>query len=369
MNKVLDINLKTIIFGIIILGLSLLIIELRGIIITIFISFIIFSALKPIVDFISDKGVPRFLSIVIVYLGIFTIFFGMVAVIFTQSIQQIQLIFNEFNLKADNINNFITNNFPWLVNFIDVDSLVKSIQSLSSNINLQSLSTNQAITNVIENLSPVATQGISFLGRFIGGLLSLFVIIFLSIYMISTKKDFYEEGLKLLPKRYSLYLNSFMDRIRVKLGSWLGGLLFLMLVIGIATYFIILIPGFFIQDYGLMRFAVIIAILAGLLEAIPNIGPILTLIIAVILTIATGGTFILVIYVVLMFILLQQAESIFLVPTVMKRAIDINPILSIVAVLIGFQLGGPIGALLSVPIAGVLLILITDYLKFIKEKN
>src|SRR5690606_13994971 len=127
-------------------------------------------------------------------------------------------------------------------------------------------------------LSPIANQSLSFVGRFVSGLISIFMVIFLSIYMVIPKRDFYEPAINMLPKRYSDYLNPLIDKVRVKLGAWIVGQIVLMFAIGISTYLIVSIPGIFVSNYSLGEFALILGIVAGFLEALPNIGPLLTLI-------------------------------------------------------------------------------------------
>ena len=359
--KEININIKTFFIGLLVVGGIYLAYELRSILIILFISFIIFSTLKPIVDFLEKKGLNRVLSIALVYLLAISIFLILFITIINGVIQQIKAISLNVSLEKENISSFIYTNLPFLKNLVDVDLLSKSISEIFDFSRLQSLTSGQALTQLIQNISPIATEGISYISKFIGGLVSLFMVIFLSIYMVMPRRDFYEGLMKVLPDKYAKKSDKLLDQIRTKLGAWTMGQVFLMIVIGVLTYIVVLIPTLFIENYKLGQFALIIAIIAGLLEAIPNVGPLLTLIITVLLTIITGGSFALILYIVIMFTLIQQAESLFIVPAVMKRAIDISPILSIIAVLAGFQLGGPLGALIAVPIMGIIQIIVLDF--------
>jgi predicted PurR-regulated permease PerM len=365
----IDINLKTFVTAFLfILGVYLSY-ELRSILIAVFVAFIIFSALKPVVDYLEKKKIKRMVAVVLVYLLIAVVIIVLASFLVNESVKQVRLIASEISLKAENIVNFVNQNFPVLNSFIDVEQTVASIEQTFSSSNLQNLTSGQAITNLFENISPVAVQGLSLAAKIIGGLLSIFIVIFLSIYMVSSKKDFYENGLSILPKNQFNYLGNLLDKIRTKLGAWLVGQVTLMFIIGLATYLIIVIPGIFIDGYSLIRFALIIAIIAGILEAVPNIGPLLTLLITIIFAIATGSTVGIVIYIIIMFTLLQQAESLFIVPAIMRRAIDIHPIVGIISVLAGFELGGPVGALLAAPVAGIIQIIVVDYYKKLKEND
>jgi predicted PurR-regulated permease PerM len=120
---------------------------------------------------------------------------------------------------------------------------------------------------------------------------------------------------------------------------------------------LLIIPGFFDPHYTLDDFALPIALMAGLLEAIPNVGPAITLILTSILAIGTNGAGT-VLYVAVSFTVLQNLEAVFIVPMVMKRAIGIDPILSILGIIAGFQVAGVVGAILAIPLIGIAQIMV-----------
>jgi predicted PurR-regulated permease PerM len=358
----IQINLKTFFIGALAIGSLFLAYQLRSLFLIFFVSFIIFSTLKPIIDLLEKKGFKRISAIVLVYILFFLISVTLFFLVINGVVIQLTDIVQNLSIKEENISEFVYTNLSFLSAFVDLDTIIESLLSIIDTDNLKSITSPEAFKGIIETFSPVALQGVSFITKSLSGLLTIFMILFLSMYMVLPKKDFYEGFFRLFPKNIATKSDELLDQIRVKLGAWVIGQLILMLAIGVATYFIILLPGIFIQDYRLGEFALIIAIIAGILEAIPNIGPLLTLIIAVFMAIATGSSLPLILFIVVMFTLLQQIESLFIVPVVMKKAIDIHPILSILSVLAGFELGGPIGALLAVPIIGVVQIIAIDFL-------
>lgn len=368
MNKI-EINIKSFLAIVAFIFAGYLMYELRGIVISFFVAFIIFATLKPIVDLLESKKINRLLSILIVYLSAILVFIALILIIINGIVGQAIIISNNINLDQENIVRFVDQNVPFLREYLDVEGLANSIDSTFSIDTLRNVTTGEALSGILQNLSPFASTGISFITSFVGGLVSIFVVIMLSIYMVIPRKDFYEGILANLPKRYSSRLNIIIDKIRTKLGAWVIGQLILMLIVGILTYFAISLPGLFIEDYQLGKFALIIAIIAGILEALPNVGPFLTLIIAVMLAILTGASLGIIIYILIIFILIQQAEGIFIVPLVMRRAIDLNPILAIISVISGFQLGGPIGALLAVPVVGIFTILLSELLAIWRKNS
>ena len=111
-----------------------------------------------------------------------------------------------------------------------------------------------------------------------------------------------------------------------------------------------------------VEFALPLAILACLFETIPNLGPLLSLIPAWLIALSTGGM-VQIIGVPIAYWLIQQLENHYIVPQVMKKAVGLNPVITMVAFLIGVEIGGVPGALLAVPIAAVVQILIQELRK------
>ncbi|KKS14295.1 MAG: hypothetical protein UU67_C0003G0017 [Candidatus Daviesbacteria bacterium GW2011_GWB1_41_5] len=141
--------------------------------------------------------------------------------------------------------------------------------------------------------------------------------------------------------------------VEEKLGAWLRGQVVLSLLIGAMTYAGLLILG--------VEFALPLAILAGLLEVVPVIGPIIAAIPAVLLALTvspfqaglvTG-----------LYVAIQQLEGHVVVPQVMRRAVGLNPLLVILAISVGGRLLGIGGALLAVPIAVVIQLVLQETLK------
>jgi len=123
------------------------------------------------------------------------------------------------------------------------------------------------------------------------------------------------------------------------LGGWIRAQLILMSLIGVLVYLGLTILG--------IEFALPLAILAGLLEIIPNFGPTMAAVPAILMGFAisplTG------IAVGALYFLIQQLENSLIVPQVMKRTVGFNPVVTIIALMIGFKLGGAFGAVLAIP--------------------
>ena len=145
--------------------------------------------------------------------------------------------------------------------------------------------------------------------------------------------------------------------IEEKLGAWLRGQLFLSLIIGILVFVGLLILN--------IPYALPLALLAGVMEVIPVIGPIISAIPATLLGLTISP--LLGLGVAAMFFVIQQLENHLIVPQVMRKAVGLNPLVVILAIAVGGRLLGFAGALLAVPMAVVLQIIASEVIESRKK--
>lgn len=188
------------------------------------------------------------------------------------------------------------------------------------------------------------------IGGVLFGLVATFVIGF---YYLMEKRLFKRVLLGQLTPDNRERINAIWNDVESKVGDWLRGQMILMLVIGT-------VAGI---GYGMLgvRFWLLLALWAGLTELIPIIGPWIGGIPAVAIALLDSWEKALIVTVFLM--LLQLAENTILVPRIMKGAIGLSPLTVFIAVLAGGQYMGPIGALLALPIAAALQVIIQDALR------
>jgi predicted PurR-regulated permease PerM len=181
-----------------------------------------------------------------------------------------------------------------------------------------------------------------------GGLAGLLVVFVIGIYLAASP-DAYRNGLlRLVPvprrKRAREVIDACVDTLR----RWLFGRLLVMLIVGSLT-------GLGLWALGL-PLVLVLALLATVLEFIPNIGPILAMIPAVL--IAWMMSPMTAAYVLVLYFAIQQLESFFLTPLVVKKTVHLPPVLTIVSILAFAVLFGPMGVLLASPITAVLYVLV-----------
>jgi predicted PurR-regulated permease PerM len=179
--------------------------------------------------------------------------------------------------------------------------------------------------------------------------LTLALFVFLTSIHISLNAHTFTTGiLKTVPERFRPEIAILIDRIVRVWGSFFRGELTLMLVIGVMSWVgltVLGVPG-----------APYLGIVAGLLELIPNLGPIIATIPAVIIALLQGSTYlpvsplVMALIVVGFYILVQQFENNLIVPRVLGDAVDLPALVVMTGVFVGAEIGGLLGALLATPV-------------------
>lgn len=182
-------------------------------------------------------------------------------------------------------------------------------------------------------------------------ILAIISVTVLTFYLLIDKKRF-ERLLSQVFVPQQDRARGIIEKIEEKLGAWLRGQIVLSIVIGTLSYLLLFALG---VDYALP-----LAILAGVMEVVPVIGPIISAIPAVLIAYIINPP--LAIAVAVGYFLIQQLENNIIVPQVMKRAVGLNPLVVIVAIAIGGRLLGISGALLAVPITVLVQIIAEELL-------
>ena len=174
---------------------------------------------------------------------------------------------------------------------------------------------------------------------FFSNAFSVVTILVLTFYFLLDYPNLKERFLDLYPKGSRKRVAHLLDEIETKIGGWLRGQVSLMFIVGLASFIGLSLLKI---DYALS-----LAVIAGFLEIIPMIVPIVSVIPAAIVASATSPLS--VALVALLYVLIQQLESNLVVPKVMEKAVGFSPIVTLIAILVGGKLFGILGALLSIP--------------------
>ena len=337
--KGVSISTGTIIRIIIILLVLGFLFLIKDVIALLFVAVILSAAFDPLVDWLQTKKIPRALSILGVYIIFLSVVAGLIFGLAGPVKQQVIDIARDAN----------TSQF-----YQKIDEGLKSLRQFDFGENTKAV--NEGLGVLTSNLSK-ATSGIfSFVVSLFGGVISFFIILVITFYLVVE-----EEGMKrfvrtLTPVRHQPYVTQLINRIQHRMGYWLRGQLILSFIVFCLVYLGLSILG--------IKYALILALVAGLFEIIPYLGPLMSAIPAVFFAFAQSPSK--AIMVVVLYFIIQQIENQLIVPKVMGKSVGLNPIIVILSILIGARVAGVVGAILAVPVATALAVYIED---IVGDKN
>jgi predicted PurR-regulated permease PerM len=132
-------------------------------------------------------------------------------------------------------------------------------------------------------------------------------------------------------------------------GRWIRAQLLLGVIVGVATYLGLLALGWFV-DPRFLQFAVLLAVIAGLLELLPIIGPIISMIPTLLVALTTADPVVAIVGVLILYIAVQQLENAVLVPKIQGEAVELHPSVVIFSLIVGGAIAGLPGAIFSIPV-------------------
>ncbi|KKP37962.1 MAG: hypothetical protein UR27_C0001G0014 [Candidatus Peregrinibacteria bacterium GW2011_GWA2_33_10] len=333
--------------------LSLWVAKISDILILFFIAYFLSAALDPTIDYLEKKRIPRSAGILFIFLLIFSglIFFlsNLAPLIATQILELANKIQDMvINLTRDNPESkipFFDKIKPLLNQFIDTIDRETLTNSITETL--------RKIGSTLESFAGNAFRALSAIFQSIANAV---VVLVLTFFMSVNEKSIERFFTSLFPSKHTQYILNKSEDIKNKVGFWLRGQIILGIFIGVLTMIALSIIG--------VKYALTLSMISGIMEFIPVIGPILTFIISI--PIVLNQDPILIIWVAIAFIVIQQLENNVLVPLIMKKSTGLSPIIIIFAMLVGYRFLGILGMILSVPVATIISIFVYDYVK--KEK-
>lgn len=308
-NTRIEISSKTIIFTVFFLIFLKFIWEVKDLIFSLLIAFIVMSATRPAVAFLEKRKIPRAISSVVIFITSFFLLGWTLSALLPPLLTETIQLLKQLPSILYGIN-------PSLYYYFNFNSFTQYLPDL----------TNQAI-------------------KIIGGAFSNAVFflstLFFSFYFINDENFIKKLLMKFFDESKALKVAQIFDQTEKRLSTWFWGELILMTIVGVLIFIGLNLIG--------IRRALPLAVIAGLLEIVPNIGPITSTIPAII--IAASQSYFLILPAIALFFIVQQLENHLIVPLVMKKAVGLHPIVTLMALIIGGKIGGVLGVLLAVPIA------------------
>ncbi len=334
--KEFSITTGTVVRIILVIGGAALLWYLRELALIVLTSIVIASAIEPAARGLMKYKVPRAMSVLVVYLLFFGMFFS--------------VVFFLLPPVLDETSELLTAVPTYLETFGAQDAVDQgAIVETQSFINEFSLRDTTHDLNTF--LSGLSGNFLAAMSVIFGGALSFILIVVFSFYFAINEKGI-EEFLRVVtPVQHENYVINLWHRAQKKIGLWMQGQFLLAVLIGTLTYLGLSILG--------VHYALVLAVIAGIMELIPVFGPILAAIPAVAVALSSGGAA-LAAMVAALYLIIQQFENHLIYPLVVTKVVGVPPILVILALLIGAKLAGILGILLAVPVAAALQELFTD---------
>ena len=306
---------------------------IRNIVGIVLFSVVIASAVEPAARWFKARGIPRLLGVLITYIAAILI----LAVAFSFIIPP---LFHEVSGLASDIPEFIkaATRPNTVFSFIPElpASFSRGLEDVASNL-----------VSILKDFSGGFFQATA---KVFGGVLAFGFIIILSFYL-SVQERGIENFLAIItPNQYENYILDLWQRSRGKIGKWLQGQILMGLLVGMLVYL-----GLTILQ---VHFALSLGILAAIFELIPIFGPVFAAIPAIL--IAFFQEPLLGLLTLALFIIIQQLENHLIYPVVIRKTVGVHPVMVILSIMIGGQLGGFFGILLAIPLSAVVVEISND---------
>ncbi len=337
-----EINTSTILRVILTILFFVFLYILKDVLIIFLFAIIIASAISPFANWLDEKGFPRLFGVLLLFLVVLALIVGVLSLIIpyvSQDVSQLVTTLPQFVAKVSTSLEKVQQGSPQYLDFIS------------------------EIQNILQGFSDYLQQSSqSILGLIIdifGGVMSAIAILIISFYLSVTKNGIENFLGSVVPDKYEDYAIDLWKRAEVKVGLWLQGQLLLGLVMGLIVYVGLSLMG--------IKFALILGFLVAILEIVPMVGPILAAIPAIFLAFLQSPA--LGLWVIVFYVVVQQLENHLLVPVVLGKTTGLNPVVVIIALLVGQRLAGIPGMILSVPVATIIVEMMSDFAKHKDSKR
>jgi predicted PurR-regulated permease PerM len=320
MPRKIEISHKTIVFTVVFLASLWVLYTVRELLLTLFLALLLMTVLNPLVKKLVNLKVPRVLAIFLCYLLVIAVFAVTIWGIVPPLVYQ-------------------TTNF--------VASLPKYVVALG----LDKLVSDQLTREIASQFVNLPAQILKLVYSVFANVVSILAVLIFSFYFLLARDRLDSQLVAFLGQEKKDQVGEVTDTLEKRLGGWARGELTLMAAVGLANFI-----GFSVIG---IPFVLPLSILAGLLEIVPVLGPVIAAVPAVIIgftispLVGLGAA-------VVAFVV-QQLENYLLVPKIMQRSVNVPPLVTLISLSVGFRLLGIVGAIISVPIVITSQVLLKKY--------
>jgi predicted PurR-regulated permease PerM len=305
---------------------------------TVFFAIVMATVIRPAVNWLYRRGLPRIAGVIFVYFLLLALLIGFALLLFPLIVDQGTAITAALPGYYQSLREWIANNSNPLIESFS-QFLPAALPSLQSG-------------------QPTGQQVLASAGQAYGYASSAVQVIFTAAAVLLLVFHWTLDGsrtiyswLQLIPKAQRDNISELVSAMESKIGSYIAGQGVLCLAIGamaLVAYLLIGLPN-----------ALVLALVAGVLEAVPMVGPILGAVPAGVIALSISPTKL--IWVVAATLVIQQLENSLLVPRVMRKAVGVNPFVSLLSIFAFSSLFGIAGALMAIPLAAIIQLLLDRF--------
>ncbi len=321
----------------------------RAIVLILFVAMLIGTGVKPAVSWLARKGLPRVYGEILIYACLAALIIAFLLLVLPLVLEQGTLLLQTLSEYYNRIRILLVSSPSELLRDLGI--------RLSPLIDVENLMQNQAPggsppAQPAEEAAQAAADSVASLFNFIRifsrSLFALVAVVLVAFYWTLEGDRAVRSILLIIPSAYREEVRSLYEAVEGKLGGFLIGQSILCLVVGILSLIAYLLIG--------LPNALVLGIIAGVLEAVPTLGPVLGIIPAVLVAIAADPSK--VIWVLVAGVIIQLLENNLLVPRIMDRSVGVHPLLTLLSLATLSSLLGLTGALLAVPLAAIFQLMI-----------
>ena len=318
--------------ALLLIALSLVVIKGLQVLLLLYISTVIAAGLSPLIDWLQERRVPRPLAVFAIYLAALALLVGVGWLIVQPLVNQVVSLAGDFPRYADQAQRI----------FAQLEEHIGQSALLQQAVNAAQGALGGAIQGIVRSLINLPIM----VGQLLVDGVVILVITFFWLTGVERLRPFF---VGLFPSRSQSLVQSVLDELGEKTGGYLRGVAIDAVVVGVLSGLAVWLIG--------APYPLILGVLAGVTELIPYFGPWISGAFAALIT-ALSGQVVTALLVIVAYIVIQQVEGHVLIPYVMMRVVEVNPLTVLVATLLGFALLGIVGGVLAVPTASIIHVLV-----------
>lgn len=311
---------------------------------------VIASAVEPLIQYFARFRVPRMFSV----LFVFVVIIGSLLVVAVNVVPPIAAEGAQF---AQEFPTLMQETNLWIEGQASDSDVFKRLVGGENNLSLE-----QMFDSVAEALGFAADGLGNIIGILFGSIVNLLLILVLAFYFASQEYGI-DNFLKIVvPPKHSRYAINLWRRSQRKIGLWMQGQLLVMIMTGVLMYLGLMVIGIYYP--GVMKYAAVLALIAALAELVPVVGAFIAAVPALAVGYIAGGMPA-VIMIGVFYLVYQQVQGNLIYPMVVNKVVGVSPIVVIIGLVVGAQLFGILGAILSVPFAAAFM----EYIKDVEKQH